>query len=667
MWSIQWRRNIIPRAIVSRAIVSRAIVLCLALSWGLTSWAAEPRFRFTQQAEALVIELDGRAVARYVFRDPQIHRPYFDRVRTVSGLEVTRPNPPREGVDPTDHVGLHTGLWLSFGDLNGHDYWRLKARTEHAEFVEEPFAVDGEARFAVRNRYLSTQGDEIVCTEVCRYTVRTCQGGWLLAADSEFRPEGTELVFGDQEELGWGVRVATPLVVDRAMGGRMLDSEGRRNGRQIWGQQVAWCDYAGPLEGRWVGLQVCAGRDNFQPSWAHARDYGFVALNPFARQAFTKQEPRKKVVPLGQTLALRFGVVVHESETEELCDLVRGYAEFDATSRRETLFRSGEAGYHTFRIPALAATPRGTVLAFCEGRKSSAGDEGDIDLLLRRSLDGGRHWRPSQVVHEEGGAEKTTIGNPCVVVDRDTGVIWLTLCRNNRDVLLMSSRDEGVTWSAPQDITPAVKDPAWGWFATGPGHGIQLAHGRHRGRLVIPCDCGFTPQLKNETQHSLVIYSDDHGATWQRGTPTEAAMDECQVAERDDGTLLLSLRNYRGKNLRAFATSVDGGATWSSPEHHKQVSCPTCQAGLLGVGPDSSRTLVYCGPAGPGRANLGLRLSRDGGVTWSANQLIQGGPAAYSDLCELPDGSLGIVLETGAAKAYERLDFVRVGPAWWNR
>ena len=255
MWSIQWRRNIIPRA-----IVSRAIVLCLALSWGLTSWAAEPRFRFTQQAEALVIELDGRAVARYVFRDPQIHRPYFDRVRTVSGLEVTRPNPPREGVDPTDHVGLHTGLWLSFGDLNGHDYWRLKARTEHAEFVEEPFAVDGEARFAVRNRYLSTQGDEVVCTEVCRYTVRTCQGGWLLAADSEFRPEGTELVFGDQEELGWGVRVATPLVVDRAMGGRMLDSEGRRNGRQIWGQQVAWCDYAGPLEGRWVGLQDPASR-----------------------------------------------------------------------------------------------------------------------------------------------------------------------------------------------------------------------------------------------------------------------------------------------------------------------------------------------------------------------------------------------------------------------
>jgi sialidase-1 len=646
--------------------------LWLVCGWGLgnsapSSWAEERRFRLTPGAESLLIELDDRAVARYVFREPHVPRPYFDRVRTVSGIEVTRPNPPREGLDPTDHIGLHTGIWLSFGDLNGNDYWRLKARTEHVGFVGEPVTRDGEASFVVRNQYLASGGDEVVCREVCRYTLRTCGGGWLLVADSQFRPEGKDLVFGDQEELGWGVRVATPLVVDRGAGGRMLDSEGRRNGKQIWGRQVAWCDYAGPIDGRWVGVQVCAGRENFHPSWAHARDYGFVALNPFARQAFTKKEPRPKVVPRGETLSMRFGVVVHESDTEEKCDLPRGYTEFDATPRRETLFRSGEAGYHTFRIPALTATSRGTVLAFCEGRKSSASDEGDIDLLLRRSLDGGAHWLPTQVVHEEGGAAKTTIGNPCVVVDRDTGILWLTLCRNNRDVLLMSSQDEGATWSAPREITSSVKDSSWGWFATGPGHGIQLAHGPHRGRLVFPCDCGFTPQLKNETQHSLVIFSDDHGATWHRGTPTEAAMDECQVAERDDGTLVLSMRNYRGKNRRAFATSTDGGANWTSPAHHEQVSCPTCQAGLLAIGSASSRSLVYCGPAGPGRTNLGLRVSRDGGVTWSENLLIQSGPSAYSDLCELPNGELGIVLENGESKAYERLDFVRVGNAWWNR
>jgi sialidase-1 len=642
-------------------------VLGLWWSWGGGLVLAAPPITFQQGPDSLTIELSGRPVARYVFRDPDVSRPFFDKVCTPSGIEVTRPNPPREGQDPTDHVGLHPGVWLSFGDLNGHDYWRLKARTQHAGFLGQPLGGEGEGSFTVVNRYLATTGTGVVCTEICQYTIRSCASGWMLVSDSQFRPEGGDLVFGDQEELGWGVRVATPLVVDRGMGGRILDHEGRRNGKQVWGQLVPWCDYSGTMEGRWVGMLVCASGDNFHPSWAHARDYGFVALNPFARQAFTRQEPRRKVVPLGEKLNLRFGVVIHESAAEADVELARAYSDFEATPHREVLFRSGEAGYHTFRIPALAQTPRGTLLAFCEGRKTSSSDEGDIDLLLRRSLDGGRTWQPFQVVHEEGGGEHTTIGNPCVVVDRDTGVIWLTLCRNNRDVLVMSSEDEGQTWSPPRDITASVKEPGWGWFATGPGHGIQLSRGPHRGRLVIPCDCGFTPQLKNETQHSLVIYSDDHGATWQHGTPTEEAMDECQVAERDDGTLLLSMRNYRGRNLRALATSGDGGGTWTSPLHHPEVNCPTCQAGLLGVQSDSARILIHCGPAGPSRTNLGLRISRDGGAHWSSSRLLQPGPAAYSDLCELPGESLGILLETGEKNAYERLDFVRVGRAWWNR
>lgn len=657
---MQWKRR-------CAGLVYLLSALALWCSPGGGGVRADSRVSFQREADSLTIELAGRPVARYVFRDPKVTRPFFDRVRTSSGIEVTRPNPPREGLDPTDHEGLHPGLWLSFGDLNGHDYWRLKARTEHGGFVGEPLSGDGEGCFTVVNRYLTTKGNEVVCTEICQYTIRTCAGGWLLVADSQFRPEGADLVFGDQEELGWGVRVATPLVVERGMGGRILDDQGRRNGKQVWGQLVPWCDYSGTMEGRWVGLLVCASGNNFHPSWAHARDYGFVALNPFARQAFTRQEPRRKVVPQGQLLNLRFGVVVHESAQEADCDLARAFADFESTPHREVLFRSGESGYHTFRIPALTSTPRGTLLAFCEGRKSTSSDEGDIDLLLRRSLDGGRTWQPFRVVHEEGGADKTTIGNPCVVVDRDTGVIWLTLCRNNRDVLVMSSRDEGQTWSAPRDITGSVKDSGWGWFATGPGHGIQLARGPHRGRLVFPCDCGFTPQLKNETQHSLVIYSDDHGETWQHGTPTEAAMDECQVAEREDGSLLLSMRNYRGKNLRALATSSDGGESWTSPQHHPGVACPTCQAGLLGVGTGDARTLIYCGPAGPARTNLGLRISRDGGVNWSDSRLLQPGPAAYSDLCELPGGGLGVILETGEKNAYERLDFVRVGEAWWNR
>ena len=145
------------------------------------------------------------------------------------------------------------------------------------------------------------------------------------------------------------------------------------------------------------------------------------------------------------------------------------------------LFVAGEGGYHTYRIPAMVVTTRGTLLVFCEGRKTSSTDDGDNDMLLRRSSDGGRSWSVIKLVHEEGGDALVTIGNACPVVDRSTGIVWLTMNRGNDRVLLTHSRDEGKTWALPTDITEMVKKPAWGWYATGPGVGIQLRHGPHRG------------------------------------------------------------------------------------------------------------------------------------------------------------------------------------------
>ena len=161
------------------------------------------------------------------------------------------------------------------------------------------------------------------------------------------------------------------------------------------------------------------------------------------------------------------------------------------------LFESGTEGYHAFRIPALTTTPTGTVLAFCEGRKNGRGDSGDIDLVLRRSDDGGQTFAPMQVVWDDG---PHTCGNPCPVVDRRTGAIALLSTHNlghdvehqiidqisegTRTVWLTRSEDEGRTWSAPAEITATTKEPNWTWYATGPGAGIQL----HSGRLVISCD-----------------------------------------------------------------------------------------------------------------------------------------------------------------------------------
>ena len=133
---------------------------------------------------------------------------------------------------------------------------------------------------------------------------------------------------------------------------------------------------------------------------------------------------------------------------------------------RETeLFTGGAGGYHTYRIPALIVTSRGTVLALCEGRIYSQFDHGKIDIVIRRSRDGGTTWSDTQVIHSDGDH---TIGNPCIVQDRTTGKIWLLFCKDNDRVFATSSDDDGVTWAEPRDITVDVKPENWTWYATGP-------------------------------------------------------------------------------------------------------------------------------------------------------------------------------------------------------
>lgn len=349
--------------------------------------------------------------------------------------------------------------------------------------------------------------------------------------------------------------------------------------------------------------------------------------------------------------------------------VLRSFAESDAEAappRKEVVYKSGKDGYHTYRIPAVIVTTRGTLLAFCEGRKTGRGDHGDLDLMLKRSADGGRTWSQQRIVHEEGGAAKITIGNPCPVVDRDTGVIWLAFCRDNDRVFLTRSSDDGKSWAKPREITADAKKSEWGWYATGPGHGIQLERGKHKGRLVIPCDTGDSKGWGQwaEKGRSLVIYSDDHGKTWRRGGITEKGMNECEVVELAGGSLLLSMRNYRGKNRRAFAVSRDGGVSWSEPEHNDQVYCPTCQSSMQRYSLKPRNRILYCGPGGDGRNNLTIRVSYDEGKTWPAAKLLQAGPSAYSDLVVLPDGDIGCLYETGKKHPYESIVFARCSLAW---
>ena len=335
------------------------------------------------------------------------------------------------------------------------------------------------------------------------------------------------------------------------------------------------------------------------------------------------------------------------------------------------LFVSGEGGYHTYRIPAMVTTNKGSLLVFCEGRKTSSIDDGDNDMLMRRSTDGGVSWSEIMLVHEEGGDAIITIGNACPVVDRRTGIVWLTMNRGNDQVLVSHSKDDGQSWSTARDITDQVKKPEWGWYATGPGVGIQLQHGPNWGRLLIPCDHRETKDRSGPSR-SHIIYSDDHGRTWQLGGALGYRSNECQVAERIDGTLLLNARNHLSRDgkpelgkQRLIAVSSDQGLSWSDMKVQSSLVEPTCQASLISYprrSDDGRSWMLFANPASrTAREKMTVRLSIDGGRRWSAGRLLYEGSSAYSSLSVLKDKRVGIVFERDG---YKRISFAAFPVDW---
>jgi hypothetical protein len=340
--------------------------------------------------------------------------------------------------------------------------------------------------------------------------------------------------------------------------------------------------------------------------------------------------------------------------------------------RESGLFISGQGGYHTYRIPALAVTKRGTVLALCEGRKRSDADAGEIDLLCKRSTDNGKTWGEPNVIWHEAGC---TCGNPCAVVDRDTGAIWLLMTwnraedaewkivsrtsRDTRRVFVTRSDDEGLSWSPPREITADVKPASWTWYATGPGCGVQMEHGAHRGRLVIPCD---HVEVGTGRGYSHVITSDDHGSTWKAGgSAAEIQSNECAVVELSGGRLMLNMRCYGSPGSgRQTAISTDGGQTWREQRHDPTLIEPVCEAALIRCRGRGARRglLLFSNPASDrARVRMTVRASPDEGATWPSSLLLHEGPSAYSALAELADGQIACLYEAGSTGPYEKIVF----------
>ncbi|MDE2126903.1 MAG: exo-alpha-sialidase [Armatimonadetes bacterium] len=326
------------------------------------------------------------------------------------------------------------------------------------------------------------------------------------------------------------------------------------------------------------------------------------------------------------------------------------------------------------RIPALCRTSTGTLLAFAEARQAVA-DQSSNMIVLRRRLAGSSKWQPAQIVAHDAPA---SLNNPCVLVVHDrillmyqrypqgttertaaTGPVSAQTCRT----LLQSSSDDGVTWSAPRDITSAVRSPESRSDACGPGIGIQLQHGPHAGRLLFPFNEGVGGRWR-----VFAVYSDDGGSVWQRGetAPTAPAMlpNETQFAERSDGSVLINSRDQGGSHTRLVGISKDGGETWSPLQKSPGLPDPECMASLLRFSfhPD---LLVFCNPADPvHRRNGTIRLSHDGGGTWQMIRVVAPRSFGYSCMCVLPRSRVGLLYEvaerSGAGSAGYRIVYTTV-------
>ena len=333
----------------------------------------------------------------------------------------------------------------------------------------------------------------------------------------------------------------------------------------------------------------------------------------------------------------------------------------------QEVFISGEEGYACYRIPAIISPEEGKLIAFAEGRKRGCSDTGDIDLVMKTSEDGGQTWSPLQLIWDSG---ENTSGNPAPILDKSTGNIHL-LCTWNlgtdkesqiidqtsedgRHVFVIRSPDQGKSWEEPREITSAVKDTSWTWYATGPGSGIQIQTGEYAGRLVLGCD-----HIESESKKyfSHLIYSDDHGDSWQLGgTTPKDQVNECEVTELSDGRLMLNMRNYdRSQKFRQITYSSDGGLSWTNQQHDSSLIEPICQASIQSYFSGEQHRLFFTNPADTAsRVNMTLRMSPDDGHTWPTSLVLHTGPAAYSDLV-IEDEIMGALFEAGEENPYERI------------
>lgn len=323
-------------------------------------------------------------------------------------------------------------------------------------------------------------------------------------------------------------------------------------------------------------------------------------------------------------------------------------------------FVAGKNGYAVYRVPTIVRTNAGTILAFAEGRVNGPGDEGDINVVLRRSKDEGKTWESLQTIADDG---KNPCKNQCPVVLPSGRIVLVWLWnesipseadRTTRDVYVQYSDDDGVTWSPRENVTQSTQEPNWGWTGMGPVHGIVKQFAPHQGRIVFAA----RHNMADTDMRAHVIYSDDGGVSWKiGGTVLRDKTTESTVVELSNGNLMVNSRNQKeSENHRVVSISKDGGETFTESFVEEQLIEPSgVQASLLFYSMNDKTgkgNLFFSNPAHPElRSNGTLKLSIDDGKTWSEG--IRYAPkkapyfSGYSDIVKLGNGDVGVLYERG--------------------
>ena len=593
-----------------------------------------------------------KVIAEFSHTQTPQGRPFICNIHTLDGIKVTR-NYPITDKDQNDHPH-HQGLFHTFSQLNGIDFWHMKGIAKHRLFTVPP--KDGNpASFSAESVYLDRDGETPLLKETMSYGFHITSEGLLITINAIIESEAEKVIIGSKEEGGIAIRVASDLRVQK--GGKMIDNKGRKGGKAIWGKAARWVDNSGKKKGRWVGATLFASHSDLGVFHWHSRDYGLIAANPFG----PLNKAPDRILKKGEKLSFNYGLMVHSHEQASeyspkkaegiyIKNLKSFSGKLDSSLRidGEPFFQVWDEEVLTGQV---AVAMDGSVLIF--KNKSSKTDE-EKYISVKRSVDGGQTWAEEKKVgdmvkvdgdmSDDGRYPNNNwagLGN--VVVDEITGDIMVFLTTLKTAQKLYRSKDHGKTWKIEETTIRPGKD---GWMPATNGAcdpGVTIKHGSKKGRLLMPAR--VFPEYLNKGKgrkryndlYAMALYSDDRGKTWNSSAPFPiAGTGESGLVELTSGRIYHNSRTHMRPGNRRIAFSDDAGETWYGEHEDDELfdgppDVYGCKAALLRLPYENKDILLFSSPGNrETRTDINVWASFDGGQTWPVNKLIKSGPGNYT-------------------------------------